>query len=106
MDCRVLAFRQLPHQPKLFLDYLDRFERVKAFYEHPPTFQALTRVARRLDYPSERRAEVADLLRKQNVAFGAGAETQVNLKRLANGAVAVVSGQQVGLFGGPAYSIY
>jgi bacillithiol biosynthesis cysteine-adding enzyme BshC len=106
MDCRPLAFRQLPHQPKLFLDYLDRFERVKAFYAHPPTFQALTRTARKSDYPEERRAEVASLLEKQNSAFGAGAETQANLERLANGAVAVVSGQQVGLFSGPAYSIY
>jgi bacillithiol biosynthesis cysteine-adding enzyme BshC len=106
MDCRALAFGQLPHQPKLFLDYLDRFERVKAFYVHPPTFQALTRAARKLDYPAERRAEVASLLQKQNSAFGAGAETQANLERLAKGAVAVVSGQQVGLFSGPAYSIY
>ena len=36
MDCHVLAFRQLPHQPKLFLEYLDHFERVKSFYFHPP----------------------------------------------------------------------
>jgi bacillithiol biosynthesis cysteine-adding enzyme BshC len=106
MDCRALRFHQLPHQPKLFLDYLDRFERVKKFYAHPPAFQALTRAAREMDYPPERRAEVASLLQKQNSAFGAGAETRVNLERLANGAAAIVSGQQVGLFSGPAYSIY
>jgi bacillithiol synthase len=106
MDCRVLTFRQLPHQPKLFLAYVDQFEKVKAFYGHPPELQAVSRAARKLDYPGERRAEVAAILGKQNAAFGAGAETNSNLERLASGAVAVVSGQQVGLFGGPAYAIY
>ena len=106
MDCRALAFRQLPHQPKLFLEYLDHFERVKAFYLHPPTMQAVTRTARKLEYPRQRRGEVAELLRKQNIALGAGAETQSNLARLEKGAIAIVTGQQVGLFSGPAYAIY
>jgi bacillithiol synthase len=106
MDCRVLAFRQLPHQPKLFLDYVDQFERVKAFYAHPPTFPNLQRLAKKLSYPDDRRAAVARILREQNVAFGAGPETQNNLERLEKGAVAVVSGQQVGLFSGPAFSVY
>ena len=106
MDCRALAFRQLPHQPKLFLDYVEHFERVNGFYAHPPSFETLVRLTRKLDYPSDRRAEVTDALREQNSALGAGTATQANLERLAKGAVAVVSGQQVGLFSGPAYSIY
>src|SRR5258705_13929496 len=106
MDCHVLAFRQLPHQPKVFLEYLDHFEKVKSFYFHPPAIPAVTRAARKLDYPGERRAEVTSILRKQNVDLGAGAETLSNLDRLEKGAVAVVSGQQVGLFSGPAYSVY
>src|SRR6266571_2237486 len=106
MDYRALAFHQLPHQPKLFLEYLDHFEKVKSFYDHPPTMQAVARVGRKIDYPDERRAGVVSILRRQNAAFGAGAETNSNLEELANGAVAVVSGQQVGLFGGPAYSVY
>ena len=106
MDCRSLPFRQLPHQPKLFLEYLDHFEKVKSFYHHPSTMQAVARVARKIDYPDERRSRVAAILRKQNGAFGAGAETNANLDQLTNGAVAVVSGQQVGLFGGPAYAVY
>ena len=106
MDCRALSFRQLPHQPKLFLEYLDHFARVKSFFVYPPTMQAVARAAQKPDYPPERRAEVARLLRKQNTALGAGAETLSNLERLEKGAVAVVSGQQVGLFSGPAYSVY
>jgi len=106
MDCRSLEVRQLPHQPKLFLEYLDHFEKVKSFYFHEPNMTSVTRVAEKLDYPEDRRAEVAAILSRQNSAFGASAKTQANLDRLEKGAVAVVSGQQVGLFSGPAYSIY
>jgi bacillithiol synthase len=106
MECRALPFRQLPHQSKLFLQFLDNFSSVSNFYGHPPTLAAIKKVARSLNYPRERRAEVSAILREQNAGFGAGEATRENLERLAKGAVAVVSGQQVGLFSGPAYAIY
>ncbi len=59
-----------------------------------------------MEYPQEQRAKVAEILAEQNATFGAGDAARENIKRLANGAVAVVSGQQVGLFSGPAYAIY
>ncbi len=106
MECRALPFRQLPHQSKLFIQFLDNFPTVKQFYGHPPTIQAVKKAARSLDYPRERRAEVAKILGEQNAALGAGEATRENLERFRKGAVAVVSGQQVGLFGGPAYAVY
>ena len=106
MECRSLPFRQLPHQSKLFLQFLDDFSSVKRFYGHPPTMAAVKKAARSLSYPQARSAEVTEILREQNAALGAGEATRTNLDRLAKGAVAVVSGQQVGLFGGPAYAVY
>ncbi len=45
--------------------------------------------------------ELADLLERQNRAFGAGVAAFDNIRKLRAGAQAVVTGQQVVLFGGP-----
>jgi bacillithiol synthase len=106
MHCRALSIEALPHQPPLLLDYLNSHERVSAFYQHKPQLEGVLRVARELQFPSERRSAVAAILRQQNALLGSGAATRANLDRLERGAVAVVSGQQVGLFGGPCYAVY
>jgi bacillithiol biosynthesis cysteine-adding enzyme BshC len=85
---------------------VDDFAGVSNFYAHPPTLDAITQTAKSLDFPAERRREVVSVLRDINAGLGSGEATQRNLERLKNGAVAVVSGQQVGLFGGPAYAFY
>jgi bacillithiol biosynthesis cysteine-adding enzyme BshC len=106
MGCLSIPFRRLPHQPKLFVQFIDDFSTVQRFYAHPPNFDQVKHVAASLDFPLERRKEVTGVLRAQNAAWQAGAATQRNLDRLEQGAVAVVSGQQVGLFSGPAYAFY
>jgi bacillithiol synthase len=106
MDCRALASHKLPHQSKLFLEYLNNFPKAQAFYAHAPKMSSVTAAARELDFPKERRSTVATTLRVQNTALGAGPAVFENLDRLAKGAIAIVSGQQVGLFSGPAYSFY
>jgi bacillithiol biosynthesis cysteine-adding enzyme BshC len=106
MGCISIPFRRLPHQPKLFLRFLDDFASVSKFYGHSPTFEAVKENIGALDYPPERRKEVVAALRDINGVLGAGDATRRNLDLLENGSVAVVSGQQVGLFGGPAYAFY
>ncbi len=85
---------------------MSNFSRVQKFYAHPPEISSVVRVARKLDFPTARSKEVAAILRAQNIAFGASPSALENLDALEKGAVAIVSGQQVGLFSGPAYSFY
>jgi bacillithiol biosynthesis cysteine-adding enzyme BshC len=107
MKSHCISFRQIPHTSKLFLDYLDFTPSVQPFYSRSPRFLEWAQEERaRLDYPAERRAKVAEILERQNKLFGAGQKTIENIERFRSGACAIVTGQQVGLFGGPVFSIY
>lgn len=92
---------ELPHTSKLFSDLLYRFDRVAGFYPHAPFDPAAYQAsANSISFPDERRAQLVKVLRSQN-----GDSPSLDL--LAKpGTVAVLTGQQVGLFSGPAYTIY
>jgi bacillithiol synthase len=92
---------ELPHTSKLFSDLLYHFDKVSAFYPHPPLDpNSLKAVAKALSFPSDRRAQICSVLREQN-------GDSESLRTLAqDGTVAVLTGQQVGLFSGPSYTIY
>jgi bacillithiol biosynthesis cysteine-adding enzyme BshC len=106
MQCRCVPYREIPQTTKLFASFTGDFSRVAGYFGHAPSESGVVEAARevRLD-PAVRRG-VVEVLREQNRRFGAGSDTERNLDRLAAGAVAVVTGQQVGLFGGPAFSFY
>ncbi len=106
MECHCLRLSELPRTTKLFATFLENFTRVAPFYAHPPSLEGIESAAREVRLGVAMRREVAAVLREQNRVFGAGAETENNIKRLEAGAVAIVSGQQVGLFTGTAYSYY
>jgi bacillithiol synthase len=106
MDCRALLPEQLPHTTKLVRDYTSNFPKLEAFYSHPPELEAVAAEARKLHFPADRRREVAEILRAQNIQFGSGPKSLESIDRLAARAVTIVTGQQVGLFGGPAYAFY
>jgi len=102
-DC--IPFSAIPHTTSIFQDFLFHHKKVSRFYPHEPSVAAVAEYARGLEFPAERRARVADVLARQNRAWGAGEKALASIERLRKGAVAVVSGQQVGLFGGPLYSV-
>ncbi len=110
MELQAIPFRDIPHTTQLFSAYLDNFQRLAKFYSHPPSAAGIDAAAREVRLDPGVRRTVVEVLREQNRSFAAAnqidSDTSRNLDRLARGAVAIVTGQQAGLFSGPAYSIY
>lgn len=104
-----LSFARIPNQSRLFLDYLQNPLALKKFYPN-----ALGNKRELVAYAPEvlaayqtDRGALCDALEELNTRFGAGVETLQNIARLhESNCVAVVSGQQVGLFTGHLYTIY
>lgn len=105
MSEHCLPYEQIPHSSKLFLDFLFHHEKVAEFYPRTANRSWLAEQARQLNYDPARRARVADVLARQNKGFGGGEATTRALQRFRDGAVVAISGQQVGLYGGPLYSL-
>lgn len=107
MKSHCLPFSQIPHTTRLFTDFLAYSPNVQPFYPRSPYFaEWMKEEAARISYDDARRAQVTAILKQQNQSWGASARTLSNLERLRKGAAAVVTGQQVGLFGGPMFAIY
>jgi bacillithiol biosynthesis cysteine-adding enzyme BshC len=99
-ECYPIA--TLPHTTKLFRDYLAMGESntaspVRTWYGSEPLGGKWMRPAS----ASAHGASLADALERQSFAFGAGPAILANIAKLRTGARAVVTGQQVGLLGGP-----
>jgi len=107
VNSHCFPFRQIPHSTPLFLDYLEHAPAVQPFYPRSAKFLDWAQEeASKVVYPPERRKRVSEILERQNKSFGASARTLENIAALRDGALALVTGQQVGLFGGPAFSLY
>ena len=106
MECHCIRAVELPHTTHLYSSYLQDFSSVSRFYAHPPTFESILRVASRVSPDLASRRNIAEILRNRNREFGSDASVEVALDRFTSGAAAVVTGQQVGLFSGPSFTIY
>ena len=104
-----LPFNQIPGQSKLFLDYLRDPIALRHFYPEavPSHFDLAKRKDRVLEAYRTDRSRLCTVLERMNRTWGAGAATRRNINQLAEAdCLAVVSGQQAGLFTGPLYTIY
>jgi len=104
-----ISFDQIPQQSKLFLDYLSDPVALRRFY--PEAVKDIYDLAARCDrvlanYRNDR-TRLCTALERMNRAWGASEKTVQQIARLnESDCIAVVTGQQAGLFGGPLYSIY
>ncbi|HSR69465.1 MAG TPA: bacillithiol biosynthesis cysteine-adding enzyme BshC [Acidobacteriota bacterium] len=103
-------YRRLPGINPLFSDFLYDFDKVSRFYgDSHLTLDKLKARAQSVregqrSYPRRR---MADLLLEINRRAGASQQTLDNIERLRSpDTVAILTGQQLGLFGGPSYTFH
>lgn len=104
-----INFSDIPGHQNLFLDYLYEFDKVKSFYrynfrdreEYPGLFKSVS------ESPRGFREELAGIVTNQYSGRKISSRTEHNISLLKNNnTLAVVTGQQLGLMGGPLYTFY
>jgi len=111
-DSMWLSVEDIPHSlggySRLYCDYLTNFQKVQQYYQtdfhHPQNYgQRAEEVASK--FPC--RSELVEILTEQNKNFGSTDKTFEHIQSLADSkTLAIVTGQQVGMFGGPLYTLY
>jgi bacillithiol biosynthesis cysteine-adding enzyme BshC len=105
---RSVSFRDLSSFSPLFADYVGAWEKVSAYYARDwRSAEAMDQHLLSLDARDYPREELAQVMREQARETGSDEATLRSIDALiGRHAVAVVTGQQVGLFGGPIYTVF
>ncbi len=103
-----INWKAIPKTTKLYLDFLYDFPKVAQFY--PGDYQkdsSYLKLLSEIDPRSYPREKVASILQRQNRDYGCGQKTLKNIDLLTqDDSYFVLTGQQVGIFGGPLYTFY
>jgi len=104
-----INFSDIPGHQNLFLDYLYEFENVNEFYSHDfrnkenylKIFKNITESKRNIPH------DIGSIISNQYSGFSPSELTEKNIKKLSNKrTLAIVTGQQLGILGGPLYTFY
>lgn len=104
-----LSFECVPHQSKLFLDYLKNPLALRKYFPNAlrSHVDVPARVPEVLENYKVDRNRLADALLEMNKRWQASEQTLENIERLRqHDAVAVVTGQQAGIFTGSLFTVY
>jgi len=104
-----INFSDIPGHQNLFLDYLYEFKNVAEFYEND--FRNKDNYLKIFKTISEKKgqipSEVSDIISRQYLNLNPSQITQENIKKLSDKkTLAIVTGQQLGILGGPLYTFY
>jgi len=104
-----INYKKLPGFSRLFLDYVYNYEQVKNFYpfdfrkanNYPSLFYKVLKTRK------VKNEEISEIIELQNKEYKLSPLTKRNIELLRqSNTIAVVTGQQVGIFSGPLYTIY
>jgi len=104
-----INFSDIPGHQNLFLDYLYEFENVAEYYkynfrdrdQYKKIFKSIA------ETENSTRKSLKPILEKQYSDFSISAKTKKNIDLLSkDNTLAVVTGQQLGILGGPLYTFY
>jgi uncharacterized protein YllA (UPF0747 family) len=99
-----VSFRDTPSPSSLFLDYLENPSSLRQFYPRDYSIDAIAEFAQQRHRPGpESLDQLCSALAVQQKRWGGGNR---GVEKLRAGAVAILTGQQPGLFTGPMYTIY
>jgi bacillithiol biosynthesis cysteine-adding enzyme BshC len=104
----VIPTHTLPNISPLVYDYFYEYDKVSEFFSghfrDPTAFDLQTEKVQSRNLPRKR---LAAILKEQNLSYGCGEQTIGNIDTLTQDQTcAVVTGQQVGLFSGPLYTVF
>ncbi len=92
---------------KLFIDYITDYQKVHKYFEYDfNSIDSFRDRCKKIDSNYTQRENIVRILLRQNTQFGCSHNTILNIEKLAHEKTyAIVTGQQVGVIGGPLYTI-
>ncbi|MCB0742884.1 MAG: bacillithiol biosynthesis cysteine-adding enzyme BshC [Ignavibacteriae bacterium] len=102
----LIDFAKIPGSAQLFLDYVNDFEKVKNYYNiNFRDEDSYKDVFEKIQNPNG--SAIAEIIKNQYKDFNYSDKTKSNIELLKKeNTIAVFTGQQLGLMGGPLYTIY
>lgn len=104
-----INFSDLPGHQNIFLDYIHEYDNVKNFY--PKNFRNIDdyilHFEELVNHPKAHRKVLSNIIKKQYEGYKSCKITQHNIDLLSDSkTISIVTGQQLGIFGGPLYTFY